>query len=109
MRLHHLTATAFGPFADTVSVDFEELNDAGLFLLTGPTGPEGDTPQDLALYKKVSGNNAEVSIKNSAHLLEGMRLLKDDTELAKRRASGLSSSSSGHTPLELIATAPLRK
>ena len=38
MRLHHLTVTAFGPFAGHRSVDFEELNDAGLFLLTGPTG-----------------------------------------------------------------------
>ena len=38
MRLHRLTVTAFGPFAGTERVDFDELNDAGLFLLTGPTG-----------------------------------------------------------------------
>ena len=38
MRLHRLTVTAFGPFAGTETVDFDELNDAGLFLLTGPTG-----------------------------------------------------------------------
>ena len=35
MRLHRLTVTAFGPFAGTEEVDFDELNDAGLFLLTG--------------------------------------------------------------------------
>ncbi|HEX7877929.1 MAG TPA: Xaa-Pro peptidase family protein, partial [Candidatus Eisenbacteria bacterium] len=56
-----------------------------LHLLTGPTGPEGDTPPDLALYKKISGNNVDVSIKNSALLLEKMRLIKDETEMAKMR------------------------
>ena len=38
MRLHRLEVTAFGPFADTVVVDLDALSDAGLFLLTGPTG-----------------------------------------------------------------------
>ena len=27
MRLHHLEITAFGPFAETVDVDFDELSD----------------------------------------------------------------------------------
>ena len=38
MRLHSLEITAFGPFVDTVDVDFEALSDSGLFLLAGPTG-----------------------------------------------------------------------
>ena len=38
MRLHALSITAFGPFADTVEADFDALSDAGLFLLSGPTG-----------------------------------------------------------------------
>ena len=38
MRLHRLTVSAFGPFAGTETVDFDELNAAGLFLLTGATG-----------------------------------------------------------------------
>ena len=38
MRLHRLTVTAFGPFARTQHVDFDELSAAGLFLLHGPTG-----------------------------------------------------------------------
>lgn len=38
VRVHRLEVTAFGPFAETVVVDFEPLYDAGLFLLTGHTG-----------------------------------------------------------------------
>ncbi|MCW2807842.1 MAG: putative exonuclease, partial [Marmoricola sp.] len=38
MRLHELSITAFGPFVDTVQVDFDELAAAGVFLLTGDTG-----------------------------------------------------------------------
>ena len=56
-----------------------------LHLLTGPTGPESDTPPDLALYRKISANTVDVSIKDSAQLLEQMRLIKDETELAKMR------------------------
>ena len=42
MRLHQLEITAFGPFADTVAVDFDELSEAGLFLLSGATGVRQD-------------------------------------------------------------------
>ena len=38
MRLHHLEVTGFGPFAETTTIDFDALSDAGLFLLSGPTG-----------------------------------------------------------------------
>ena len=38
MRIHRLELTAFGPFPGTEVVDFDPLNAAGLFLLTGPTG-----------------------------------------------------------------------
>jgi exonuclease SbcC len=67
MRLHHLTATAFGPFADTVSVDFEELNDAGLFLLTGPTGAGKSSLLDavcFALYGQVPGARGVKTLKS---------------------------------------------
>ena len=67
MRLHHLTATAFGPFADTVSVDFEELNDAGLFLLTGPTGAGKSSLLDavcFALYGQVPGVRGVKTLKS---------------------------------------------
>ena len=58
MRLHHLTVSAFGPFAGTEHVDFDELNDAGLFLLTGPTGAGKSSLLDavcFALYGVVPG------------------------------------------------------
>ena len=42
MRLHDLSITAFGPFVDTVHVDFDELAAGGLFLLTGDTGAGQD-------------------------------------------------------------------
>ena len=38
MRLHRLSLTAFGPFAGTEEVDFDEVGRDGLFLLWGPTG-----------------------------------------------------------------------
>ncbi|MCD4526838.1 AAA family ATPase [Nocardioides sp. cx-173] len=58
MRLHHLSATAFGPFADTVSVDFDSLSEAGLFLLSGATGAGKTSVLDavcFALYGDVPG------------------------------------------------------
>jgi exonuclease SbcC len=67
MRLHHLTATAFGPFADTVRVDFAELNDAGLFLLTGPTGAGKSSLLDavcFALYGQVPGARGVKTLKS---------------------------------------------
>ena len=59
MRLHHLEITAFGPFADTVEVDFDHLSDAGLFLLSGATGAGKTSVLDavcFALYGDVPGD-----------------------------------------------------
>ncbi|HEU4810644.1 MAG TPA: SMC family ATPase [Nocardioides sp.] len=59
MRLHHLEVTAFGPFADTVTVDFDQLSDAGLFLLSGATGAGKTSVLDavcFALYGDVPGD-----------------------------------------------------
>ncbi|QIX26640.1 SMC family ATPase [Nocardioides sp. JQ2195] len=59
MRLHHLEVTAFGPFADTSSVDFDDLSSAGLFLLSGPTGSGKTSILDavcFALYGDVPGD-----------------------------------------------------
>lgn len=59
MRLHRLEVTAFGPFADTVAVDFDHLSDAGLFLLSGPTGAGKTSVLDavcFALYGDVPGD-----------------------------------------------------
>ena len=67
MRLHQLTVTAFGPFAGTESVDFDELNDAGLFLLTGPTGAGKSSLLDavcFALYGTVPGARGTKTLKS---------------------------------------------
>ena len=61
MRLHSLEATAFGPFTDTVRVDFDRLSAAGLFLLSGATGAGKTSVLDavcFALYGDVPGDRA---------------------------------------------------
>ncbi len=61
MRLHQLEATAFGPFAQTVTVDFDALSEAGLFLLSGATGSGKTSVLDavcFALYGDVPGDRA---------------------------------------------------
>ena len=58
MRLHSLSLTAFGPFADTVEVDLDDVGRDGLFLLWGPTGAGKTTLLDgvvFALYGTVPG------------------------------------------------------
>ncbi|MEE2034248.1 AAA family ATPase, partial [Rhodococcus chondri] len=69
MRLHSLEITAFGPFAETVRIDFDELGADGLFLLHGQTGAGKTSILDavaFALYGTVPGARAD-----------GRRLLSD--------------------------------
>ncbi len=61
MRLHDLHVTAFGPFAETARVDFDELSGAGLFLLSGATGAGKTSVLDavcFALYGDVPGDRS---------------------------------------------------
>ena len=50
MRVHRLEMSAFGPFAGTEVIDFEPLNDSGIFLLTGPTGAGKTTILDAICF-----------------------------------------------------------
>ncbi|AXK33771.1 SMC family ATPase [Streptomyces armeniacus] len=62
MRPHRLTLTAFGPFAGTQRVDFDELCAAGLFLLHGATGAGKTSLLDavcFALYGGVPGTRQQ--------------------------------------------------
>ncbi len=70
MRLHRLEVVAFGPFADQVEVDFDTLSDAGLFLLTGPTGAGKTSVLDavcFALYGAVPGDRQGAKRLRSDH------------------------------------------
>ncbi|AYF72776.1 SMC family ATPase [Nocardia yunnanensis] len=70
MRLHRLELTAFGPFAETAVVDFDELGADGLFLLHGQTGAGKTTVLDaiaFALYGRVPGARAESKRLHSDH------------------------------------------
>jgi exonuclease SbcC len=70
MRLHHLEVTGFGPFADRVRIDFDALSDAGLFLLSGPTGAGKSSILDavcFALYGDVPGDRATAKRLRSDH------------------------------------------
>ncbi|WP_441249145.1 AAA family ATPase [Kitasatospora sp. McL0602] len=106
MRLHQLTVTAFGPFAGTEHVDFDELAAAGLFLLRGATGAGKSSVLDavcFALYGEVPGSrrgnplrsdHAEADVPTQVRLevtLGGRRLeitRSPEQRRPKRRGSG---------------------
>ena len=70
MRLHALSMTAFGPFVDTVEVDFDELAGGGVFLLTGDTGAGKTSVLDgvcFALYGEVPGDRHSARHLRSDH------------------------------------------
>jgi len=88
MRLHHLSMTAFGPFAGTETVDFDELNDAGLFLLTGPTGAGKTSILDavcFALYGSVPGVRGVKALRSHHAAPETGPEVVLDFEVAGRR------------------------
>lgn len=70
MRLHQLEIVGFGPFADPVTIDFDSLSDAGLFLLSGPTGAGKSSVLDavcFALYGDVPGDRSAAKRLRSDH------------------------------------------
>ena len=88
MRLHRLTVSAFGPFAATESIDFEELNDAGLFLLTGPTGAGKSSLLDavcFALYGSVPGVRGVKTLKSQHAPVERQPEVVLDFTVRERR------------------------
>ncbi|MGH3496468.1 MAG: AAA family ATPase [Nocardioidaceae bacterium] len=76
MLLHRLKVTAFGPFADTEVVDFDPLNDAGLFLLAGSTGAGKTSILDavcFGLFGDVPGDRHQAKRLRSDHAAAGVR------------------------------------
>lgn len=75
MRIHQLTIQAFGPFAGTEHIDFDELGAAGLFLLDGPTGAGKSSILDAicyAIYGALPGNRQGSRQIRSDHAAEGL-------------------------------------
>ena len=63
MRIHRIELQAFGPFAGRETVDLEPLNEAGLFLLDGPTGAGKSTVLAavcFALYGTLPGQGLPI-------------------------------------------------
>ncbi|MDQ4008791.1 MAG: AAA family ATPase, partial [Actinomycetota bacterium] len=70
MRLHQLHVEAFGPFAGTERVDFDDLAGNGLFLLCGPTGAGKTSVLDavcFALFGQVPGDRDKAKRLHSDH------------------------------------------
>lgn len=70
MRPIKLTLQAFGPYVNNTVIDFSELGEGGLYLITGDTGAGKTTIFDAityALYYQPSGSNRDESMFRSKY------------------------------------------
>lgn len=70
MRPLTLIMNAFGPYAGTVTIDFEKLGSRGLYLITGDTGAGKTTIFDAiayALYGQTSGGERDAGMMRSKY------------------------------------------
>ena len=70
MRPEKLIISAFGPFAEEVTIDFSKLGTQGLYLITGDTGAGKTTIFDaitFALYGEASGDYRESNMFRSKY------------------------------------------
>lgn len=94
MKPLQLNISAFGPYADEVTIDFTRLGEKGLYLITGDTGAGKTTIFDaitFALYGEASGNNRNADMLRSQYAEAGtptfveMRFLYRQKEYVIRR------------------------
>lgn len=65
--------SAFGPYAGEVKIDFAQLGERGIYLITGDTGAGKTSIFDgiaFALYGEASGNNRETDMLRSKYAKE---------------------------------------
>ena len=70
MRPIKLIISAFGPYAECETIDFEKLGNKGLYLITGDTGAGKTTIFDAityVLYGKSSGKTRSSSMLRSKY------------------------------------------
>lgn len=70
MRPIKLTMSAFGPYADLMTIDFSKLGESGVYLITGDTGAGKTTIFDAityALYGEPSGDNRAAATLRSKY------------------------------------------
>src|SRR5699024_5072937 len=68
MRLHNLTFQAIGPYPTRQKLDFDQLDNVGLFLLDGPTGAGKSTILDIvtfALYGKADDERKNTELQST--------------------------------------------
>lgn len=86
MKPVRLVMSAFGPFAEEVTIDFTKLGDSGLYLVTGDTGAGKTTIFDAisyGLYGTPSGEFRDGKMFRSKYAKDGAKTFVELTFISK--------------------------